>query len=164
MKILSSDRLAALVAAAGSAPRRRAHLNIHDDTNEPINRLLIALEPDTYIRPHRHPGKFEMFVLLEGTASLLSFDDQGRVAERIEAGATGPRIVEFPAGSWHTVVAGKSGALMLEVKAGPYAPTPESDFAAWAPPEGSEQSAACRDWLRFQARPGGAWIVQGKGQ
>lgn len=154
MKVIAAERVRALVEAAKAAPRRRAHLNIHDDTNEPINRLAIALEPDTYIRPHRHTDKDELFVLLSGGAVILGFDDAGTVTERVELGEAGCRIVEFPRGSWHSVIARDGGAVMLEVKPGPYAPTPESDFAAWAPPEGHADAPACRDWLRFEASPG----------
>ncbi|MGV8352525.1 WbuC family cupin fold metalloprotein, partial [Pseudomonas aeruginosa] len=40
--------------AAASAPRLRAHRNFHPELSDPIQRLAIAMEPGTYIRPHRH--------------------------------------------------------------------------------------------------------------
>ncbi|RAU21883.1 cupin fold metalloprotein, WbuC family [Paramagnetospirillum kuznetsovii] len=160
MKLVDPRRLSALVEQARTSPRRRAHLNIHDDTAESINRLAIALEPDTYIRPHRHSDKFELFVLLVGRAVLIGFDGDGVVTERVEVGGEGTRIAEFPVGTWHSLVALDSGSIMLEVKPGPYSPTPEADFAAWAPAEGDAAAAACRDWLQDHAVPGLRWPGQ----
>ncbi len=37
--------------AAASAPRLRAHRNFHPELSDPIQRLAIAMEPGTYIRP-----------------------------------------------------------------------------------------------------------------
>lgn len=53
--------------------------NFHEQLDDPVNRLLNAMEPDTYIRPHRHlnPDKDEIFLLLRGKAMLFIFDNDG---------------------------------------------------------------------------------------
>jgi cupin fold WbuC family metalloprotein len=40
--------------------------NFHESLDDPINRLINAMEPETYLRPHRHknPDKNEVFLLL----------------------------------------------------------------------------------------------------
>lgn len=40
--------------AAATSPRLRAHRNFHPELSDPVQRLAIAMEPGTYIRPHRH--------------------------------------------------------------------------------------------------------------
>ncbi len=157
MKIIDSDRIDALVADAKTAPRRRVHLNLHADPAEPINRLVIALEPDTYVRPHRHCDKFEVFVLIAGRCRLLTFDDVGTVERQVEMGEGAARVAEFPPGCWHSLVVLDAGTVVMEIKPGPYVPTAGADFAAWAPPEGGDEAAACRDWLRTEAVPGARW-------
>ena len=44
---------AELTQAAGASPRQRQHHNLHE-MSEPCHRLLVGLQPDTYIPPHRH--------------------------------------------------------------------------------------------------------------
>jgi cupin fold WbuC family metalloprotein len=76
---------------------------------------------------------------------LLSFADDGRVESRIELAEDAVRLVEIPAGAWHSLVSREPGTLVVEVKPGPYQPTPEADFAAWAPPE--TRDGACCQWM-----------------
>lgn len=151
MKSVALADLARLSAQAQAAPRRRLNLNLHQSLDDPIQRLCNALEPGTYIRPHRHPdGVWETFVLLDGACSILLFDAAGKVTERLDLAAAGTVIAEIPAGAWHGVVSTRPGTVVLEVKPGPYVP---GTFAAWAPAEDQPQSRRCLDWM-CQAQPG----------
>ena len=47
---------------------------------------------------------------------------------------------ELPPGTWHSLVALEPGTVWFEVKAGPYAPPPPADVAAWAPAPGSPEA------------------------
>lgn len=40
---------------AANTPRFRAHRNLHPELSDPVQRLAIAMEPVSYVRPHRHP-------------------------------------------------------------------------------------------------------------
>lgn len=127
----------ALVAEAAASPRRRKNRNLHDTLNDPVQRFINAFEPGTYVRPHRHPDKWELFALLQGAAAVLTFDDAGRVLERVDVNADdGARVVEIPQATWHTLVSIEPGTVLFEVKLGPYDPSIPPDFAPWAPPEG----------------------------
>jgi hypothetical protein len=68
IKIISSKALKELSLQAQKAPRLRANLNVHKTLDAAVQRLFIATEPDTYIRPHSHPqpDKWEFFTVLEG--------------------------------------------------------------------------------------------------
>ncbi len=100
IKRVDSADLEKLVAQAAASPRRRKNLNLHESLDDPIQRLLNDFEPGTYVRPHRHPDKWELFVLLQGAAAVFTFDDSGRLRD-----AGGARIVEIPQATWHTLVA-----------------------------------------------------------
>jgi len=150
MRIITSADLAALVVEAQNAPRKRKNLNLHPTLTDPVQRLLNAFEPGTYVRPHRHnaPGKWEFFAILRGRALVLTFDDTGTVLERHELSPTGPvQAVEITAGTWHTLVASESGTVLLEVKPGPYTPAGPQEFAPWAPAEDSSKAVALERWL-----------------
>jgi len=131
------------------------NLNVHPELADPVQRLFNALEPGSYVRPHRHaPGRWELFLILRGRAVVLELEDGGRVAARCELGPGGPCLaVELEGGVWHTVAALEPGTLLFEVKPGPYTPLDDKDFAPWAPPEGEPAAAALEEWFR-RARPG----------
>lgn len=74
--------------AAASAPRLRAHRNFHPELSDPVQRLAIAMEPGTYIRPHRHRHTFELLLPLKGRFVVLNFDDNGVVTRRVVLGET----------------------------------------------------------------------------
>lgn len=154
MKYITPEDLDALSELARVAERRRKNLNLHPSLDDPVQRLLNALEPGTYVRPHRHAdsGRWELFVRLRGRAVVLAFNGDGVVVERQELSSTAP-VIEIPAGTWHTVAALESGTVLLEVKQGPYMPGTPGDFAPWAPPEGSAEAGVLEQWFRY-ARTG----------
>ena len=54
MKKFDIELLSELRARAEASPRRRAHHNVHDDYQQPVQRLFVCMLPDSYVRPHRH--------------------------------------------------------------------------------------------------------------
>ena len=154
-KVYSAADLQALSAQALASPRQRAHLNIHAELDDPVQRLFIASQPNTYMRPHKHPqgNKDELFLVLQGQMDLLIFDDNGQVLQRTPLHADGARAAETPPNTIHGYVCMQADSVALEVKQGPYIPGAPEDFAHWAPEEGSEGAAAFVEWMR-QARPG----------
>ncbi len=154
MKSLDTSQLQTLSAEAARAPRLRKNYNLHDSPDDAVQRMLNAFEPATYIRPHRHRDKWELFVILSGSAAVLTFNDRGDVSARIELDAArGTRLVEIPENTWHSLVSLAPQTVLFEVKSGPYVPTSPDDFAAWAPAEGDAFAAACEQWFRT-ATPG----------
>ena len=151
---ITRAELATLSATAAAAPRRRKNLNWHADLEDPVQRLFNAIEPGSYVRPHRHPEptRWELLVIVVGRMALLKFDDVGVVQERVELDSATP-VVEIPPATWHTLVALEPGSVLLEVKRGPYVPAAAHDFAAWALPEGSAAAESLERWCR-QARAG----------
>jgi cupin fold WbuC family metalloprotein len=145
IKRVDPAALAELTAQATASPRRRKNLNLHDAPSDPVQRLLNDFEPDTYVRPHRHADKWELFVLVQGAAAVLTFDDTGRVLERVELNAAaGARVVEIPQATWHTLVSLAPGTVLFEVKRGPYDASAPVEFAPWAPAEGATNADALR--------------------
>lgn len=137
MKKLTADNLTTLSQQALQSPRLRANSNLHQELSDPVQRLAIAMEPDTLVLPHRHPHTWEVLTALRGRFTVLVFDDAGKVTGRAELGED-TSVVEIPAGGWHAVLSRDAGAVIFEVKHGPYAPIAEADVAAW----GKGRSAA----------------------
>jgi cupin fold WbuC family metalloprotein len=151
MKRIDRQLLDDLTAKAAVSPRKRAHHNIHPVLEDPVQRLCVAIEPGTYIRPHRHadPSTWEVFILLRGSAVFLVFDDAGKVEERVVLKAGGPvQAIEIPAAAWHSIASLERRTIFLEVKQGPYSAPKEKNSAAWAPAEGEVATARFEAWYR----------------
>jgi cupin fold WbuC family metalloprotein len=139
--------VAGLSAKAASSPRLRQHLNLHESFDDPCQRLLNAIEPGSYIRPHRHASdpKDELLVVLKGSLLLFAFSERGVVEDVMplcsrSRGTYGFIGIEVPADVWHTVLAVEPGSVLLEVKAGPFNPSMPKDLASWAPAEGTQDA------------------------
>ena len=144
MKVFGADYLNELTARAQCSPRKRQHHNIHESYADPCQRLFNAIEPSSYIRPHRHAAdpRDELLIAVRGSMALVTFDEQGMVTGVVRFGAdrNGDGLAvgaEVPANRWHTVIALEPGCVLLEVKAGPFDPNQPKDLAPWAPDEGT---------------------------
>lgn len=140
MKIITRDVLDQLSREAAGTDRLRKNLNMHDDYADSCQRLFNAMEPGTYIRPHRHidPPKPECFMAVQGKMALVAFDDSGEVEQVIPFGEGCDVVaIDLPAGQWHTLIALEPGSVFFETKPGPYAALSDKDFAPWAPEEGA---------------------------
>jgi len=154
IKSFTADTLKQLRNRAIQADRLRTNLNVHETLDSDVQRLFIATEPNTYIRPHRHPEKhkWEFFIILDGAIDCLLFDNAGKLTSRIALAPDQTRAIEIPANTWHTYVCKQSGTLALEIKEGAYIPTAKNDFAPWAPAEHSAEAPDYLHWMR-EAQP-----------
>lgn len=135
IKVIDRKLMEETSKKAAASPRQRMNHNFHE-LSDRVQRMLNAIEPGSYIRPHRHldPDKMEMFIVLKGKGVVITFDDNGQVLECFLLEAGGETIgLEIPPGGWHTVVSREEGTVFLEVKDGPYVPSTDKDFADWAP-------------------------------
>lgn len=152
MKLIDTPLLDATTARAKQSPRLRMNHNFHERLDDPVNRLLNALEPGTYLRPHRHsnPDKTEIFLLLRGRVALFLFDDAGNVTEtHVLDPLAGVFGAEIEAGTWHSLLVLEPGSVIYEVKAGPFAPLAPENFASWSPtPEEGEAVQTFMERLR----------------
>ncbi|MDQ6894003.1 MAG: WbuC family cupin fold metalloprotein [Acidobacteriota bacterium] len=134
---------------ARDSPRLRKNRNFHA-MSDPVHRLLNAVEPGTYIRPHRHldAAKAETALVVSGAVGVLVFDESGAILEKRRLTPRGSSVgVEMPAGVWHTFVALEPGSVFFETKAGPFVPLEPEEMAPWAPAEGTPGAAALeRSW------------------
>jgi cupin fold WbuC family metalloprotein len=154
MKLYTHTQLDELSAKAASAPRRRAHLNVHASAEDAVQRYFVAAEPGTYFRPHRHVTRAELVVVVRGALDVVTFGTDGRVAARYGIGEGADNFAyEASDGTWHTLVALTEGCVFFEVKQGPYDPATSVEFAPWAPAEGEAGVATYQRWLR-DAGPG----------
>src|SRR5512147_3189292 len=123
-QLISRASLDSLSMEARGSARRRKNYNFHAEADL-ANRLLNAVEPGSYVQPHRHldPHKDETLVVVRGSFGLVFFDEGGSVTQTAIARAAGDVVgVNIPHGTYHSLVAMESGSVFFEAKAGPYVP------------------------------------------
>jgi cupin fold WbuC family metalloprotein len=156
LTLIDNALLDELCAEAAASPRRRKNRNFHATDGHPAHRLLNAMQPDSYIPPHRHldPNKDETFVVLRGALGVAMFDDAGEVLRMVKVGPAALCVpgnplrgqataigVDIAHGAWHTAVALEPDTVFLEAKAGPYVPFAVDEKAPWAPAENTPGAA-----------------------
>ena len=138
--LLTNDLLAQAQNYARSSSRSRVILPLHKSASDPLQRMLNAMEPGTYVQPHRHsfPAKAESIVVLMGAICFVMFDEHGNVKLMHDIVAGSPTFgIDVEAGIYHTFFPLVSGTVVFEAKPGPYSAADDKDFAVWAPKEGS---------------------------
>ena len=147
MKKITVEEVKQLADEAASVPCLRKILNYHTDYSDTLQSMLNAMQPGSYVQPHRHkdPDKREAFVILSGKIAVLEFDDFGHIPDQV---ILQPQEREFgkeiAAGVWKKLVVIDPDSVIFEVKDVPYSPGDDKNFAPWAPPEGNEK---CADYL-----------------
>ena len=142
MKKIGPKIIKELIDLSKESPRLRSHYNIHDNLEDEIQRLLICLQPGTYIRPHYHPepDKKEMIVLIQGKCTCINFDKSGNITDKVTLEhKLGNTVSEFPPSEFHTIYCHEEDTVIMEVKKGPYKPLPSECFASWSPEENTPE-------------------------
>ena len=143
--------LAATSRLAAGSPRLRKNYNFHASDAEPCNRLLNAIEPGSYVRPHCHTdaGKDETLLVLRGSVGVLEFDQAGRVSGSAVLQPAGKAMcINVPHGTYHSLVALAPGTVFFEAKPGPYTALLPRELPDWAPEEGSVDAQRYLEWMR----------------
>jgi cupin fold WbuC family metalloprotein len=144
-QIIDRDFLEQVSSQAKASPRRRRNHNFHASESDTCNRLLNAIEPDSYIQPHCHheATKDETLIAVRGRLGVIIFDERGAVTATAVLAPMGETVgVNIPHGMYHTLVALEPGSVFFEAKAGPYAPLTPREKAPWAPAEGELHAPA----------------------
>lgn len=134
--IIDKALLDLVSAQAVKNQRLRMNYNFHRQLDDPLNRLLNAMEPGSYFPPHRHknPDKEEIFMVLRGSVLVIIFDNDGSVVSSTEVSPEKEVYgMEIEAGIWHSLIVLEPGTVVYEVKKGPYVPLTPDNIAPWAP-------------------------------
>jgi cupin fold WbuC family metalloprotein len=143
MRLITQQLLDDLLAKAAADPRKRVQFNFHEH-EDPVQRMLNAITPGSYVTPHKHenPDKVELIAPLVGKAAMFQYDDAGQITEmHIMSPDDAVRGVDIPPRTYHNFVA-LTPCVVLEIIQGPYRAETHKKFAPFAPLEGSPECAA----------------------
>lgn len=149
MKAIDKQLINQVCKEASQSERLRKNYNFHEDLNDPINRLLNAMQPGTYVRPHRHlaTGKQEIFVVLQGKIAFFIFNDEGDIVSKRLIGPNENTLgMDLEANWWHSLVVLEPNTVIYEIKTGPFIPLAPEDLAPWSP-DASDKDA-CKKYIQ----------------
>lgn len=132
-----------LLAKSRESPRKRLIQCVHKSDDAGVHKMFNALQPGTYITPHRHmdPLKTETVIIVSGPLLYVEFSEEGEIANHVLI-QPGTEIfgLDVAPHVYHTFIPLKPDTIMFEVKDGPYVATSDKDIPAWAPAEGTEDA------------------------
>ena len=140
---IGSADIEVLRQAVRRTPKRRVRINAHPGHDDALHEMIIAIEPGSYIRPHRHPGKSEAFHIIEGDVDIVVFRDDGEIDEIVSLGEKGgarPFYYRMSEPRFHTLIIRSELLIVHEITNGPFSPA-GTTYAAFAPAEGDPAAA-----------------------
>lgn len=149
---IDAATLRSLKEKALAKPGACVRLCLHRSPEEPVHEMIIVHTREAYIRPHRHEGETESFLMLEGRMRVVLFDDHGTPVDRFEMTEKplgGCFLCRVEKGTWHTMLPLTPVVVFVETTQGPFDAERHNTYAEWAP--SPEDAEAVRAFLRTLA-------------
>ncbi len=141
---LDSRAIAFIKEKAAKSPRGRARICAHKDPSDSLHEMVIAIQADSYIRPHRHHNKVESFHLIEGRADIIILNDQGEIEDVVKLGKEHCFYYRLNTPHYHTLIIHSPILVIHEITNGPF-DLAASDYAHYSP--GDEDSVKARSYI-----------------
>lgn len=133
--------------AAGHS-KGRVRINLHPDNADSLHEMFIAIRPDSYVRPHKHPNKSEAFHIVYGEADIIIFEDDGSIREIVHLAAGGGTKAFYYRMSkpfFHTLLIRSDMLVVHEITNGPFVKD-NTVFGSFAPDEDDHGLKAICEW------------------
>jgi len=140
----SEEDLGKLIERSRSSRRRRAPLPLHADDYAGPQALINAIQPDSYMRPHRHDGD-EIWIPVRGHVKLVTFEETGIIMDIFSLfplSRDGYVFTQVPEGVYHSAFAVDRDSVFGNISQGPFDKTAYKEFATWAPDEEDRTAGA----------------------
>lgn len=121
----------------------RVRINLHAESADSLHEMFIAIRPDSYIRPHKHPGKSEAFHIVYGEVDIVIFEDSGSIREIVHLAADSDEKAFYYRMSkpfFHTLLIRSDMLVVHEITNGPFVKD-GNFFATFAPNEDDDLKA-----------------------
>ena len=122
-----------LIHLAKRSAEQRARICLHRTHSDPVQEMIIAMTPRSYVRPHRQVGFEKSYILLAGSLTFHSFDACGKHLHSRCLSRDGIIATRFDAGQWHSAQTNAPDvAVYIETLRGPFSQA-NTQWADWAP-------------------------------
>ncbi len=139
LSAVGPDDIAELKRLAAKTPRRRCRICFHHGPDAALHEMLIVHQKAAWVPPHKHIGRDESIHVVEGSALLVSFTEDGEVAATVRIGDGGAVYCRLPEGVYHTLLIDSDWFVFHETTLGPFDPSC-TVRASWAPAEDGDDA------------------------
>jgi cupin fold WbuC family metalloprotein len=123
-----------------SEENKDIRVSMHQSPSSDLHNMIILQHKGTYVRPHKHLIKAEAYQLIEGTQSVLIFDEAGNVIDKCHMSLEGNFLYRFEKNYYHMSIPTSDFVIFHESKIGPFVREGDSIFAPWAPSGDNKES------------------------
>ena len=120
-----------LKQVARASARSRARLCLHPSPKDSHQEMLIVMAQSAHETPQRRTIGFDTKIVLEGSATLHYFSDQGDLIRSTELGENGALYVHTSGPEFHSLSIRSPWFVFIEVLQGPF-DSATTEFAPWA--------------------------------
>lgn len=117
--------------------KQRVRLCIHQSLEDKLHEMFIALPRGEYVTPHKHNGKPESILVMEGKVELVLLDEMGREQAIQSLSREEAVFLRIPTKPFHTLRVTSDVFLFLETTTGPF-DRADTIFPTWAREKGKE--------------------------
>lgn len=158
--VLDASDMEFILDIAQGTERKRARICTHRSIESKLHNMLIAHSENAYVRPHKHVGKVEAGVIVQGSVDLVIYNCDGHINDVVSLSAPdagGAFYFKLPPDVYHTLCITSPWLVFLEITTGPFI-SEETVFPNWAPAcDDAVQEMELRNYIREQKEK---WINQ----
>jgi cupin fold WbuC family metalloprotein len=146
--IVDRDQIEVLIAAARTQPNGRARLLLHENRQDSLHEMIIALPATSCDHPHINYKSGKSFTAVSGQFAVMCFSDDGSDATAVVLSAgswPGAYMTRLRRPTWHTIIPIEGDTAFIETIGGPFT---GNRFAEWFPAAGTELRTAAEERLR----------------
>ena len=108
---------------------------MHKSENDDIHEMIIVHMSKTYIRPHKHLTNFESLQFIDGSGTVVFFDNEGNIKNSFLAGSKNLKSIiyyKIPEDLYHMLIVNSKYLVFKETTKGPFIRS-NTVFPKWAP-------------------------------
>lgn len=112
--------------------RKRLRILVHPDVNHAMHEMFVVYSNDTFVQVNKHLGKDESLHILEGEATFVFFDDNGKIINVTELSSRENNknfFIRVPRNIFHTIIMRSPEIVIHETTPGPF----DRNDTIWAP-------------------------------
>lgn len=117
---LETNLLDLLIEKAKKSDSRKARFCIHPDSKETLQVTYLAFIRPYLDRIHRHPGRVEIVIPLQGLAMHSTFDSKKNLLGNQLLDGSNPLALTSRTDAWHSIEVLSELFVMIEIGLGPF--------------------------------------------
>ena len=129
-----------LKSRVSKTKKKRVRICLHKSIKDKLHEMIIVLSKQTYIRPHKHQNKAESLHVIQGSADVVFFSNNGKVVKKERLSKNKNFLYRLSSATFHTFKIRSKFFIFHETTEGPFIKN-KTVFAKWSPKEINKKKA-----------------------